>query len=142
MPTGTSSTSFRISTGAKQALADRAAREHTSATALLERLIVEGIRQLDHPGITFRGPEHDRRAALAAGPDIWEIVSRLGELDGPEEHRIAALADEIDLHPRLIRIAVDYAAAHHDEILERIENNRQAAHAAREAAANRQALLA
>lgn len=142
MPAATSSTSFRISSAAKRALTDRAAREHTSATALLERLIVEGTRQLDHPGIIFRGPEHDRRAALAAGPDAWEVVGRLGELDGSEEHRIAVLADETDLHPRLIRLALDYAAAHRDEILEHIERNRQAAEAARQATANRQTLLA
>lgn len=142
MSVGTSSTSFRLTNAAKQALSDRAAREHTSATALLERLIVEGIRQLDHPGITFRGPEHDRRAALAAGPDVWEVVSRLNELDGSEEQRIAVLADETELHPRLIRLALDYAAMHRDEILERIERNRQAAEAARQAAVNRQALLA
>ncbi|QDP98653.1 hypothetical protein FOE78_07315 [Microlunatus elymi] len=113
-----------------------------SATALLERLITEGIRQLDHPGITFRGPENDRRAALAAGPDVWEVVGRLSELDGSAEHRIALLADEVELHPRLIRLAVDYAAAYRDEIEERIESNRAAATAARQAVENRQALLA
>jgi hypothetical protein len=43
---------------------------------------VQGIDQLDYPGIIFRGPAHDRRAALAAGPDVWEVVSRLQELDG------------------------------------------------------------
>lgn len=142
MPAATSSTSFRISSAAKQALTARAAREHTSATTLLERLIIEGTRQLDHPGIIFRGPEHDRRAALAAGPDVWEVVSRLNELDGSEERRVAMLADETDLHPRLIRLALDYAAAYREEIVERIERNREAAEAARQTAKNRQALLA
>jgi hypothetical protein len=45
-------------------------------------------------GGQLRGPAHDRRAALAVGPDVWEIVARLRELDGPEEQRIAVLSEE------------------------------------------------
>ncbi|MFW6597340.1 hypothetical protein ACQBAU_04540 [Propionibacteriaceae bacterium Y2011] len=56
---------------------------------------------------------------------MWEVVGRLMELDGSEEHRIAVLAEEADLHPRLIRLALDYVAVHRDEVLERIEHNRQ-----------------
>src|SRR5260370_22933817 len=41
-----------------------------TATALLDQLIIEGVDQLDYPGVTFRGPAHDRRGALAAGPDV------------------------------------------------------------------------
>ena len=47
---------------------------------MLERLIIEGVDTLDHPGIVYRGPSHDRRAALAADPDVWEIVGRLRDL--------------------------------------------------------------
>ena len=79
------STSFRISDAARTRLATRAAREGMTATALLDLLIVEGTDQLDYPGIIFRGPAHDRRAALAAGPDVWEVIARLQELDGGEE---------------------------------------------------------
>src|SRR6185369_1154712 len=98
-----------------------------TATALLDQLIVEGIDQLDYPGIVFRGPAHDRRAALAAGPDIWEIVARLQELPGGQEHRVAILAEEAGLHPRLIRLALDYAAERPLEIRERIKRNSDAA---------------
>ena len=135
------STSFRISDDAKQRLADRAALEDISATALLERLIIEGVDTLDHPGIVYRGPTHDRRAALAAGPDVWEIVARLRELEGDEEERIATLADESTLHPRQIRIAVDYAAAHPEQIRERIERNERAAEESRRLTEQRRALL-
>ncbi|MGH8824490.1 MAG: hypothetical protein ACRDVN_08440 [Jiangellaceae bacterium] len=136
------STSFRITDGAKRLLASRAAHEGVSATALLDRLIIEGVDQLDYPGIVFRGPAHDRRAALSAGPDVWEIISRLQELDGSEEQRIATLSAESDLHPRLVRIALDYAADHPDEIRERIERNRTVAERNRHAAEQREALLA
>jgi len=72
----------------------------------------------------FRGPVHDRRAALAAGPDVWEIIARLQELDGSEELRISTLSAESELPPRLIRIALNYAAEHADDIKQRIDRNR------------------
>ncbi len=136
------STSFRISDTTKSRLASRAAREGMSATALLDQLIIEGIDQLDYPGIVFRGPAHDRRPALAAGPDVWEVIARLQELDGAEEQRISLLSAESDLHPRLIRVALDYAAEHPDEIRERIDRNRAMAERSRNASRQREALLA
>jgi hypothetical protein len=136
------STSFRIGDTAKQQLSDRAARDGMSATALLERLIVEGIDQLDHPGIIFRGPAHDRRAALAAGPDVWEIIARLRELDGSQEHRISTLNEESGLHPRLIRIAIDYGAENADEIRKRIDHQLDMAEHSRRIAEQRETLVA
>jgi len=136
------STSFRISEEAKRLLAARAATEGVSATSLLDRLITEGVEQLDHPGIVFRGPAHDRRAALAAGPDVWEVVARLQELDGSEEHRVEVLGDESDLHPRLIRLALDYAAENPDEIIRCIERNRALAERSRRRVRRREELLA
>jgi hypothetical protein len=135
------STSFRISEAAKRRLSARAAVEGTSATALLDRLIIEGVDQLDYPGMVFRGPTHDRRAALAAGPDVWEVIARLQELDGAEEERIGVLSAESSLHPRLIRVALDYAAAHPGDIRQRIARNRELAERSREIAQQRQALL-
>jgi len=136
------STSFRISDTSRTRLASRAAREGMTATALLDQLIIEGTDQLDYPGIIFRGPAHDRRAALAAGPDVWEVVARLQELTGSEEHRISLLAAESDMHPRLIRIALDYAADHADEIRERIDHNRDMTERSRSTARQRESLLA
>jgi hypothetical protein len=136
------STSFRISDAAKSRLSSRAAHEGVTATALLDQLIVEGIDQLDYPGVIFRGPAHDRRAALAAGPDVWEIIARLQELAGTEEQRITLLSEESDVHARLIRIALDYAADHASEISERIGRNRAMAKRSHETAQQRRALLA
>ena len=135
------STSFRISDTAKSRLAGRAAHDGVTATALLDQLIVEGVDQLDYPGIIFRGPAHERRAALAVGPDVWEIVARLQELDGSEERRISLLAEDSELHPRLIRLALDYAADNADEIRQRIDRNRVLAERSRAAAQQREALL-
>lgn len=136
------STSFRLGDEARQRLHERAEREGVSATALLERLIIEGVDTLEHPGIVYRGSSQDRRAALAAGPDVWEIVARLRELDGSEEERIATLASESDLHPRQLRTALEFAARHPKEIEHRIVRNERAIAENREATEQRQALLA
>lgn len=125
----------------RQRLAVRAEHEGISAPALLQRLIVEDVDALDHPGIVHRGPAHDRRAALAAGPDVWEVVACLRELEGSEEQRIATLAAESDLHPRLIRIAIDYAAPHADAVQARIGRHEAAAETSRREVEHRAALL-
>jgi hypothetical protein len=135
------STSFRISDTARARLAVRAVREGMTATALLGQLIVEGIDQLDYPGIIFRGPAHDRRAALAAGPDVWEVIARLQELDGSEEQRISVLGAESGLHPRLVRIALDYAAGQPQEVRDRIARNQAMAERSRAMSRQRAALL-
>jgi len=113
-----------------------------SATALLERLIIEGVDTLEHPGVVYRGSGQDRRAALAGGPDVWEIVARLRELEGSEEERIATLAAETDLHPRQLRTALEFAARHPQEIEHRLVRNERAIAESREAAEQRRALLA
>ncbi|WP_069167802.1 hypothetical protein [Nocardia altamirensis] len=130
-------TTLRLSQSASRRLAARAAREGTTSAALLDRLIREGVDQLDHPGIVFRGPMTDRRAALVAGPDVWEIVARLQELDGPVDRRIEQLSARCSLHAGKIKIAIEYARDHGNEIIERIGRNRQAAEAIRRAAAER-----
>ena len=135
------STSFRIDDALRARLASTAEREGASATTLLQRLITEGLDTHDYPGLVFRGPPHDRRAAIAGGPDVWEVVSRLRELKGSEERRISALAEETTLHPRLLRLALDYAAEHAEDIDERIRRNAELAERSEHIAAERSALL-
>lgn len=136
------STSFRLSNEARRRLAERAEREGMSATALLEQLIIEGIDTLDYPGIVYRGPTHNRRAGLAAGPDVWEIVARLRELEGTEHERVTTLAVETGLHTRSISAALEFAAHHADQIQAHIDRNEQAIAEGQKAAERRRALLA
>ena len=75
-------------------------------------------------------------------PDVWEVIARLQELDGSEEQRVSLLSKESDLHPRLIRIALDYAAEHPDDVRRRIDKNRAMAQQSEAAALQRDALLA
>jgi uncharacterized protein (DUF433 family) len=135
-------TSLRLDDRLREQLAAAAQAEGTSVTALIERFIREGLAIAGYPGIVIKPGPAGRRAALAGGPDVWEIASALRRLSGSESERVAALADEFGIHPRQVALALDYAAAHRDEVEARIRANDQALAEAERIAAERQRLLA
>jgi hypothetical protein len=138
----TRSTSYRLDPEIKRRLEQQADAEGISERALLERLVGEGLNILHHPGIVYRDGRTGRRAALAVGPDVWEVISALRHTSGAPEERIAALAEQFDLHPRHIRVAIDFAAAHRSVIEAEVAANDAAAERARAAAHQRDDLLA
>lgn len=138
----TRATSYRLDPELKGALERQAAREGVSERALLERLVSEGLDVLHHTGIVFRDGPSGRRAALAVGPDVWEVTSALRHTDGGAEERVSQLAEQFDLHPRHIRAAIDYAAVHREAIDAQVAANDEAAEQARVAAHRRDDLLA
>ena len=139
---GRSTTSLRLDDELRERLAEAAAAEETTVTALVERFAREGLAVAAHPGIVFKPGPSGRRAALSGGPDVWEIASALRHTSGTETERIAALADEFGLHQRQVVLALNYAAAHREEITARIHGNDRALHAAELLAGERQRLLA
>ncbi len=38
-------------------------------------------RMADHPGVIFKDGPTGRRSALAYGPDVWEVIKFLREID-------------------------------------------------------------
>lgn len=138
----TRATSYRLDAAVKRRLEDQAAAEKITERALLERLVVEGLAALHHSGIVFREGRTGRRAALAGGPDVWEIASALRHTSGTEEERVSALAEQFDLHPRHIRVAIDFAAAHRDAVDAEVAANDAAAQHARDLARQRADLMA
>lgn len=54
-----------------------ASTRKVSCPALAEELIEEGLRMRRHTGVVFRDGATARRAALAGGPDIWEVIGGL-----------------------------------------------------------------
>ncbi|WP_019875399.1 hypothetical protein [Sporichthya polymorpha] len=135
-------TSYRLDPQVKDALEAQARAEGISERALLERLVREGLATLRHPGIVYRDGPSGRRAALAAGADVWEIVSALRHTKGREAQRIAQLAEQFGVHPTQIRIALDFAAMHRDEIDERVAANDAAAEQVRLLSEGRAKLMA
>jgi uncharacterized protein (DUF433 family) len=135
-------TSYRLDPAVKSRLERQAAAEGITERALLERFVSEGLNTLHHPGIVYRDGPTGRRAALAVGPDVWEVVSALRHTKGNSEERVAQLAEQFDLHPRHIRTAIDFAAAHRDVIDAEVRANDQATEEARELATRRADLMA
>lgn len=107
---------------------DRQARSRgESKTRVGERLIDEGLRMAEHPGVVFRDGPSGRRAALAAGPDVWEAI---GALQGAEERGEAAIAAVIELGVvtrAQIEAAVRYYGEYPEEIDSRIRQNLETA---------------
>ena len=142
MARGTETFSARWSSDVVSRLKQRSEVVGTNKSRLAERYVDEGTRMDDHPGIVFRGGPTGRRAALAAGPDVWELMATLrgGEPRGGEA--IAATAELLDLTESQVRTAVRYYGAFPDEIDERVARNAQDADEAEEAWRREQAALA
>lgn len=81
----------------------------------------------EHPGIAFRDGPSGRRAALAGGPDVWEVIDTLHNTAGKGEDAVLATADWGSLPVAQVRAAVRYYADHRDEVDERIRFNREEA---------------
>lgn len=137
-----STTSVRLDDELRARLAGAAAAEGATVTELIERYVGEGLACAAHPGIVFKPGPAGRRAALAGGPDVWEIAAALRHVTGREAKRVAALAEQFDLHERQVVIALNYAAAHRDEIEARVRANDRALAEAERIAAERERLLA
>jgi hypothetical protein len=94
--------------------------------------IDESLRAYEHPGIVFRSGPTGRRAALAGGPDIWEIISAFHAIRGEAsdlggEDLAAELVTTTGLSRDQIAIALRYYATYPDEVDERITANHEAA---------------
>jgi hypothetical protein len=135
-------TSLRLDDDLRARLAVAARDAGTTVTDLVERFLLEGLSIAAHPGIVFKPGPAGRRAALAGGPDVWEIVSALRHTAGTESERIAALADQFGCHERQIVIALSYAAANRTEVDARVEENDRALCEAERVATERDRLLA
>ena len=64
----------------------------------------------DHPGVIFKDGPSGRRAALAYGPDIWEIIKFLQEIDERGPAALDAAAEVLALDVSRFRTAVSYYA--------------------------------
>lgn len=81
----------------------------------------EGLRMESHPGVFFRTGPSGRRAVLAGGPDVWEVVKSVRDtrLAAPSLSRrdlVALVALNTGLNERSIGVALDYYADNAAEI--------------------------
>ena len=137
-----STTSIRLDDELRTRLTAQAAAESTTITELIERFAREGLDCEAHPGIVFKPGPAGRRAALAGGPDVWEIVAALRHTTGSESERVDAIAEQFGIHQLQVVLELNYAAAHRAEIEARVDANERALAHAEIVAGERQRLLA
>lgn len=134
--------SFRLPEELVDRLADQSAAQGVSQTELVASLLDEGLKTRSFPGIVYREGPTGRRAALAIGPDVWEVISTLQHASGRGERKIANTATMLSLDARWIRLAVEFYATFPDEIDERVAANERAARELQERAVRSERLLA
>lgn len=135
--------SIRFEAGLLARLRARAATMTGGNTsALAQRLVDEGLRMADHPGVIFKDGPTGRRAALGYGPDVWEVIKFLREVDerGPAALDAAAEVFAVDVHR--ITGAVSYYGDYRDEIDAEIATADEASLRAEQAWRVQQGLLA
>jgi len=137
-----STTSVRLDDRLREQLTAASAAEGVTVTELIERYVREGMACAAHPGIVFKPGPSGRRAALAGGPDVWEVVAALRHVPGSEAERIAVLAEQLGLHERQVVMALNYAGAHREEVEARVRANDRALEEAERVAEERDRLLA
>lgn len=102
-----------------------------SVSSAVNRLVDEALRSEEHPGVVFRAGPSGRRAGLAGGPDVWEVIRSLrsARAEEPElgESEITALvAGNAGITPRQVEMALEYWSAYPDEIDEQVRADERA----------------
>jgi len=139
----TSPLSIRFDTSLLERLRRRAAASPgATASGLAQRLIDEGLRMTDHPGIVYKDGPSGRRAAIAFGPDIWEIVKVIREIDERGPAAISATAEVLALSDAKVRAALHYYSAYPEEIDAEVAQADGESEAAEQAWRTEQRLLA
>jgi hypothetical protein len=110
-------------------------------TRLVSSLLDEGLKTGRFPGVVYRDGPAGRRAALAGGPDVWEVVRAVRAVSGGGEARVKLVARETEIPERLVRLAIEFAAAFSEEVDERIRLDEEAADRLREQVRARERLL-
>jgi hypothetical protein len=134
-------TSFRLPEELLARLEAESTAAGVSTTSLVISILDEGLKTRGFPGVVYRDGPTGRRAGLAGGPDIWEIVRDISRAPGRGSERIDIVAEETGLAPARIRLAADFYGAHPEEIDRRIEADVQAAERVRRLIADRERLL-
>jgi hypothetical protein len=108
------------------------------APALAASLIDEGLKTRRYPGIVYKDGPAGRRASLAGGPDVWQVIRALSEVPEDGSDPVMTVSIEADLHPAAVRLAMQFHDAYPDEIKAMLDANQRAAELAGEMIADRE----
>lgn len=104
---------------------------------LAASLLEEGLKTREFPGIVYRDGPVGRRAGLASGPDVWQVIRALKEVPDDGSDPVETVSVEADIHPRQISLAKRFYEAYPDEVQEMLDANRRALALAEEMIADR-----
>jgi hypothetical protein len=79
-------------------------------------LIDEAERMALHPGVVFEDGPSGRRAALESGPDVWQVVKFVRQIDQAGSDAVTAAVETLRMSEAQVRVAMDYYSSHPDEI--------------------------
>ena len=119
--------SIRFDKGLLERLRRAAAGRNATPSGLAQTLVDEGLRSQEFPGVVFRDGPSGRRAGLAAGPDVWEIVAAIKDSAARGEAAIASAAAELSLTTAAVRVGLAYYGAFPEEIDAQVADNEHAA---------------
>ena len=124
-----------------------AANPGMSLSSAANRLVDEALRMTEHPGIIFRSGPTGRRAALAGGPDVWEVIraitsARTAEPGLNSDDLVNLVSDNTGIALRVANTAVRYWAAYPTEVDAEIAAAAAAEEAAQQAWLRERQLLA
>ena len=108
--------SIRMPDETREQLEATAEAHGKTRSSLTQRYIDEGLRIGRHPGIVFRPGPAGRRPGLAGGPDVWEVVRVVRNMETRGDRAIAEAASWLGLSAAQVRIAVEYYADYPAEI--------------------------
>lgn len=97
---------------------------------------------IEYPGVVFKDGPTGRRAALVLGPDIWEVVKVVKELDERGPTAVEGTAELLNLSQQRVELALRYYGVYRTEIDAEMAQADQEATEAERAWATRQRLLA
>ena len=98
-----------------------------SPPVLASSLLDEGLKTRQFPGIIYMDGPSGRRASLADGPDVWQIIRALQEVPTDHHDPVETVCIEADLCVRQIKLAMQFYEAYPNEIEAKIADNRAAA---------------
>ena len=108
------------------------------APELAASLIDEGLKTRQFPGIMYRDGPAGRRASLAAGPDVWQIIRALSEVPEDGSDPVETVSIEANLHPAEVRLAMQFHGTYPDEIMAMLDANERAVELADDMIAERE----
>ncbi len=117
--------SLRIADEAYEGLEALAHREGETVSETARRLIEEGRRMAEHPGIVFREGFRQRVAAVSHGPPVWKIIDVFPKWDESWDIRSSKELGGTSVNAWQVLVAQRYYRSYQDEIDRLVQAHRE-----------------